>query len=37
MLQANGTSLHVKDHGSGRPVLLLGWSDSAYLWRNQSR
>ncbi len=36
MLQVNGISLHVEDHGSGRPVLLLhGWSDSAYLWRNQ--
>ena len=36
MLQVNGISLHVEDHGSGRPVLLLhGWPDSAYLWRNQ--
>ena len=36
MLQVNGISVHVEDHGSGRPVLLLhGWPDSAYLWRNQ--
>ena len=36
MLQINGISLHVEDHGRGRPVLLLhGWPDSAYLWRNQ--
>ena len=32
----NGVSLHVEDHGSGKPVLLLhGWPDSSYLWRNQ--
>jgi pimeloyl-ACP methyl ester carboxylesterase len=36
MLHINGLSLYVEDHGSGRPVLLLhGWPDSAYLWRNQ--
>src|SRR5262245_10197207 len=36
VLQVNGISLYVEDHGSGRPVLLLhGWPDSAYLWRNQ--
>ena len=36
MVQVNGISLHLEDHGSGRPVLLLhGWPDSAYLWRNQ--
>jgi len=35
-VRVNGISLHVEDHGSGRPVLLLhGWPDSAYLWRNQ--
>ena len=35
-MQVNGISVHVEDHGSGRPVLLLhGWPDSAYLWRNQ--
>jgi hypothetical protein len=36
VLQVNGISLHVEDQGSGRPVLLLhGWPDSSYLWRNQ--
>jgi hypothetical protein len=36
VLQINGLSLYVEDHGSGRPVLLLhGWPDSAYLWRHQ--
>lgn len=36
MLQVNGISLHVEEHGSGTPVLLLhGWPDSSYLWRNQ--
>src|SRR5229473_6464441 len=32
----DGVSLHVEDHGSGKPVFLLhGWPDSSYLWRNQ--
>ena len=32
----DGVSLHVEDHGSGKPVVLLhGWPDSSYLWRNQ--
>jgi pimeloyl-ACP methyl ester carboxylesterase len=36
MLQVNGISLHVEDLGTGRPVVLLhGWPDSSYLWRNQ--
>jgi pimeloyl-ACP methyl ester carboxylesterase len=36
VLQVNSILLHVEDHGKGRPVLLLhGWPDSAYLWRNQ--
>ena len=36
MFQINGISLHVEEHGSGKPVLLLhGWPDSSYLWRNQ--
>ena len=36
MFQPNGISLHVEDHGSGKPVVLLhGWPDSSYLWRNQ--
>jgi alpha-beta hydrolase superfamily lysophospholipase len=38
MLQINGISLHVEDLGSGRPVVLLhGWPDSSYLWRNQTQ
>jgi pimeloyl-ACP methyl ester carboxylesterase len=36
MIGVNGISLHVEDHGAGDPVLLLhGWPDSAFLWRNQ--
>jgi len=36
VLQVNGISLHIEDHGGGRPVLLLhGWPDSTYLWRHQ--
>jgi pimeloyl-ACP methyl ester carboxylesterase len=36
MIEVDGVSLHVEDHGSGTPVLLLhGWPDSAYVWRNQ--
>jgi pimeloyl-ACP methyl ester carboxylesterase len=36
MLQVNGISLHIEDHGSGKPVVLLhGWPDSSYLWRKQ--
>jgi pimeloyl-ACP methyl ester carboxylesterase len=36
VLQVNGISLHVEDHSSGKPALLLhGWPDSSYLWRNQ--
>jgi pimeloyl-ACP methyl ester carboxylesterase len=36
MIEVNGVSLHVENHGSGTPVLLLhGWPDSAYVWRNQ--
>jgi pimeloyl-ACP methyl ester carboxylesterase len=32
----NGLSLHVEDHGTGPPVMLLhGWPDSSHLWRNQ--
>jgi pimeloyl-ACP methyl ester carboxylesterase len=32
----NSISLHVEDHGSGKPVVLLhGWPDSSYPWRNQ--
>jgi len=35
-ISRDGVALHVEDHGSGRPVLLLhGWPDSSYLWRNQ--
>ena len=36
MFRVNGISLHAQEHGSGKPVLLLhGWPDSSYLWRNQ--
>jgi len=36
VFQPNGISLHVEDHGSGRPVVLLHrWPDSSYPWRNQ--
>jgi pimeloyl-ACP methyl ester carboxylesterase len=36
MLQVNGISLHVEDLGTGRPVVLLrGFPDSSYLWRDQ--
>src|SRR2546426_3308724 len=36
VLRVNGISLHVEDHGSGKPALLLhGWPDSSYLWRDQ--
>ena len=35
-VELNDISLHVEDEGSGTPVVLLhGWPDSAYLWRNQ--
>jgi pimeloyl-ACP methyl ester carboxylesterase len=37
VFQVNGISLHLEEHGSGKPVLLLhGWPDSSYLWRNQT-
>src|SRR5689334_4186500 len=36
MVEANGISLYVEEHGDGEPVLLLhGWPDSARLWRHQ--
>ena len=36
VIEANGISLYVEDHGDGVPVLLLhGWPDSARLWRHQ--
>ena len=36
MIEANGISLYVEDHGEGTPVLMLhGWPDSARLWRHQ--
>jgi pimeloyl-ACP methyl ester carboxylesterase len=36
MIEANGISLYVEEHGDGAPVLLLhGWPDSARLWRHQ--
>ncbi len=36
IIEANGISLYVEEHGDGVPVLLLhGWPDSARLWRHQ--
>jgi len=36
ILELNGISLYVEDHGDGVPVLLLhGWPDAARLWRHQ--
>jgi pimeloyl-ACP methyl ester carboxylesterase len=36
MIDVNGISLYVEDHGEGVPVLLIhGWPDSARLWRHQ--
>jgi len=36
LIEANGISLYVEDHGQGVPVLLIhGWPDSARLWRYQ--
>ena len=36
VIEANGISLYVEEHGEGVPVLLLhGWPDSARLWRHQ--
>lgn len=35
-MRINDIDLHVEDHGTGTPVLLLhGWPDSANLWRDQ--
>jgi pimeloyl-ACP methyl ester carboxylesterase len=35
-LQVSGISLHVAEHGTGVPVVLLhGWPDSGHLWRHQ--
>ncbi len=36
VIDVNGISLYVEEHGEGEPVLLLhGWPDSARLWRHQ--
>jgi pimeloyl-ACP methyl ester carboxylesterase len=36
LIEANGLQFHVRDQGSGRPVLLLhGFPDTGELWRNQ--
>jgi pimeloyl-ACP methyl ester carboxylesterase len=36
IVEANGISLYVEEHGEGTPVLMLhGWPDSARLWRRQ--
>lgn len=35
-IDVNGIELHIDDHGTGTPVLMLhGWPDSSYLWRHQ--
>jgi pimeloyl-ACP methyl ester carboxylesterase len=35
-VDVNGISLHVEESEKGTPVLLLhGWPDSSYVWRNQ--
>jgi pimeloyl-ACP methyl ester carboxylesterase len=35
-VKVNRISLHVEEYGKGTPVLLLhGWPDSSYVWRNQ--
>lgn len=36
MVEVNGISLYVAEHGRGTPVLLVhGWPDSGELWRHQ--
>src|SRR5216683_4450418 len=36
LIDVNGVSLYVEDHGSGIPVLLIhGFPDSGRLWRHQ--
>ncbi|HYZ57696.1 MAG TPA: alpha/beta hydrolase [Streptosporangiaceae bacterium] len=36
LVEVNGISLYIEEHGSGVPVVLLhGWPDSARLWRHQ--
>src|SRR6516164_6068699 len=36
VITANGLRFHVVDEGSGMPVVLLhGFPDTSYLWRNQ--
>jgi pimeloyl-ACP methyl ester carboxylesterase len=36
MIDVNGVSLYVEEHGSGEPVVLLhGWPDSGRLWQHQ--
>jgi len=36
LIEANGLQLHVRDEGSGTPVILLhGFPDTGDLWRNQ--
>jgi len=36
LVEVNGISLYVEDHGEGDPVLLIhGWPDSARVWRHQ--
>src|SRR5207237_5631555 len=36
LIEANGLQFHVRDEGSGTPVVLLhGFPDTGDLWRNQ--
>src|SRR5256714_12274615 len=36
LVEANGLQFHVRDEGSGKPVILLhGFPDTGDLWRNQ--
>ena len=37
IIEVNGVSLHVEDHGKDTPVPLIHcWPDSAHLWRHRA-